>query len=86
MEQEQDDFLFDVDTESIEKEWFDMPEFIQEEQAPYAYIIVKIDSQKNLEKFAKLMEQDISQKTKSIWYPKLIKNVIFNQRYVGTNE
>ena len=30
MEQEQDDFLFDVDTESIEKEWFDMPEFIQE--------------------------------------------------------
>ena len=86
MEQEQDDFLFDVDTQSIEKEWFDMPEFIQEEQAPYDYIIVKIDSQKNLEKFAKLMEQDISQKTKSIWYPKLIKNVIFNQRYVGTNE
>ena len=32
------------------------------------------------------MEQDISQKTKSIWYPKLIKNVIFNQSYVGTNE
>lgn len=82
----EDDFLFETDDESAEKEWFDMPEFIQEEQAPYAYIIVKIDSQKNLEKFAKLMEQDISQKTKSIWYPKLVKNVIFNQRYVGKDE
>jgi len=82
----EDDFLFETDDESAEAEWFDMPEFIQEEQAPYAYITVKIDSQKNLEKFAELMEQDISQKTKSIWYPKLVKNVIFNQRYVGKDE
>lgn len=51
------------------KEWDGMPEFIQEKQAPFSKIIIRFESQKDLDDFAKVIGQKLTPKTKSIWYP-----------------
>ena len=51
------------------EEWVDMPEFIQEKQEPFAKIIVRFETQKDLDQFAKLIGQKLTPKTKSIWHP-----------------
>lgn len=50
-------------------EWKDMPEFVQEKQTPFATLIVRFETQQDLEDFAKLIGQRITRKTKSIWHP-----------------
>lgn len=55
---------------SIERnEWVGMPEFVQVKIAPYAKIICRFRNEKDLQKFAKLIGQKLTSKTKSIWYP-----------------
>lgn len=55
-------------------DWDDMPEFVQEENEAFAKITVRIRSQEDLDKFIELMDQNITPKTKSIWYPALDRN------------
>lgn len=55
--------------EDWKKEWVDMPEFIQEKQEPYAKIIFRFKTEKDLEEFVKLIGQKLTKKTKSAWYP-----------------
>lgn len=52
-----------------EDEWVGMPEFKQEKQEPFAKIIVRIETEEDLEDFAKLIGQPLTPKTKSIWHP-----------------
>lgn len=65
----------------IEDEWQDMPEFIQEKQSPYSKIIVRFNNEEDLQEFAKLIGQKLTNKTKSIWHPKLIRGINRNKRY-----
>jgi hypothetical protein len=51
------------------KEWKDMPEFVQEKKEPYAKIIIRFDNEEDLQEFAKLIGQKLTNKTKSIWHP-----------------
>jgi hypothetical protein len=62
-------------------EWVGMPDFIQEKKEPYQKIIVRFNSQEEVEEFARLIGQNITPKTKSIWHPKLIRGVNSNKRY-----
>lgn len=55
----------------IEDSWVDMPEYISTKQEPYAKIDMYFDDY-SLDKLSDLFEQSITNKTKSIWYPKLI--------------
>jgi len=64
------------------EEWLDMPEFIQEKQEPYAKIIIRFDNEKDLNDFSKLINQPLNNKTKSIWFPKLIRGINSKKRYV----
>ena len=48
-----------------DEEWVDMPEFVQEKQEPYAKIIVRFDSEEDLQEFSKLIGQPLTNKTKS---------------------
>jgi hypothetical protein len=64
------------------EEWLDMPEFIQDKQEPYAKIIIRFDNEKDLNDFSKLINQPLNNKTKSIWFPKLIRGINSNKRYV----
>jgi hypothetical protein len=52
-----------------EKEWQDMPEFVQDKTEPFAKIIVRFDSEEDLNEFANLIGQKLTPKTQSIWHP-----------------
>jgi hypothetical protein len=51
------------------EEWVGMPEFVQNKQKPYAQVIVRFETEADLEAFSKLIGQKLTQKTKSIWHP-----------------
>lgn len=50
-------------------EWVDMPEFVQQKQEPYSKIIIRFETEYDLNDFAKLIDQKLTKKTKSIWHP-----------------
>lgn len=54
-------------------EWVGMPEFIQEEKKPFAAINIRFRNQEDLDKFASLIGQKLTCKTKSAWFPVLEK-------------
>lgn len=53
----------------IEDQWTDMPEFVQEKKEPFSQIIVRFESEKDLNEFAEMIGQKLTPKTKSIWHP-----------------
>lgn len=53
------------------KHWKEMPEFEQEDNAPFKTLYVHFRNEQDYEEFAKLLSQKITKQTKSIWYPKL---------------
>jgi hypothetical protein len=63
-------------------EWKDMPEFVQEKQEPYAKIIVRFANKEDLEEFSIMIQQKLTQKTKSIWHPELERGIHSAKRYV----
>jgi hypothetical protein len=74
--------LFDNLESPIYSEWKNMPEFLQDKQEPFAKIIVRFDSQESLDEFASLIGQKLTNKTKSIWHPQLIRGLNADKRYV----
>ena len=65
-----------------EKEWVGMPEFVQKEKEPYQKIILRFNNRKDVKRFAKLVGQKITPRTKSMWYPKIIIDRYMDKRYV----
>jgi hypothetical protein len=64
------------------KEWKDMPEFVQEKQhKEYSKIILRFRNEQDLKDFSTLIKQNINKKTKSIWYPQLIRGLNSHLRY-----
>jgi hypothetical protein len=63
--------LFDIEKKDKDwvQEWKDMPEFVQDKVEPYAKIIIRFDSEEDLQDFAKIIGQKLTKKTKSIWHP-----------------
>ncbi len=51
------------------KEWEGMPEFVQDKKEPFSKIIVRFETEENLKEFANKINQNLTPKTKSIWYP-----------------
>ena len=70
------------DSEWWEEEWQGMPEFVQEDLSPYKTIMVHFENEEAMESFAKLVDQTINLRTKSIWYPKAEIGHFFDKRYV----
>ena len=62
---------FEEDETEWKKHWVGMPSFTQEANAPYMKVIVNFRTKEDYEEFAKLIDQNLSEKTKSLWYPKL---------------
>lgn len=50
-------------------EWNNMPEFINENNDAHRKIIVSFQDEKSVKKFADLLDQRITDKTKSLWFP-----------------
>lgn len=59
-----------------------MPEFIYEKKEWYQRITVKFNCKEDVDEFAKLINQKLTPKTKSICFPKLKKE---NRRKIYVN-
>ena len=64
-----------------EDDWLGMPEFCQKDKKPYAEFIVRVRNAEDFEKMIELMNQTITLKTKSIWYPALLSGLTSGWRY-----
>jgi len=51
--------------------WKGMPEFVQENNPTYKTLYVHFRCEADYQEFAKLIGQKLTEKTKSIWHPKL---------------
>jgi len=73
--------LFDVGT-GWEEHWKGIPEFVQEDLEPFKTIYVHFENRKDMEAFAKLVDQTITMNTRSIWYPEAEIGRFANKRWV----
>ena len=53
------------------KEWQGMPEFIQHDAKPSQQIVMNFQRFEDVVAFGKLIGQQVTPKTKSLWFPKL---------------
>lgn len=67
-----------------EKEWHGMPEFKHEDKRAYHSVLVNFESKEDFEAFKKLVNNRITKKTKSFYFPesKLDKS----SKYLYTDE
>lgn len=50
-------------------EWVGMPEFVQEKKEPFKELIIRFDTEEDYLDFQRLINQKLTNKTKSIWHP-----------------
>lgn len=73
-----------VEPKYWETQWRGMPEYISEDIDPYACITFNgFDAENDLENAKKFFHQSITDKTQSVWYPKLIPGSHSKYRCVG---
>tara|TARA_Y100000034_G_C6708935_1_gene313042 strand:+ start:344 stop:583 length:240 start_codon:yes stop_codon:yes gene_type:complete len=65
-----------------ELDWNGMPEFVQEKQEPYSKIIIRFKTEEDLQEFADLVGQKLTNKTKSMWHPQLVRGKNSLKRYI----
>jgi ParB-like chromosome segregation protein Spo0J len=63
------------------EEWVDMPEFEGEDISAYKKLIVNFENEEDYQKFADLIDQKLTDKTKSIYFPEYEYPDIKNVRY-----
>lgn len=71
----------EVGTVDANEEWVGMPEFDQQNKESWRYIIVHFECQSDLDEFARLIGQNITDKTKSLWHPKQERMDTESKRY-----
>ena len=74
--------FFNIEEGEWQREWQGMPEFNQKDLAPFKTIYVHFTCLQDMEAFSKLVNQSVSKKTRSIWYPKAEIGRIANKRYI----
>jgi hypothetical protein len=66
-------------------QWDSMPEFVQEDEEPYACIEVECRTKEDYDTLAKLLEQEnINEKTKATWFPARDRFRNSSLRYFGS--
>ena len=73
--------LFDQ-KEWWEDDWEGMPEYSRKDMTPFKTVYVHFKNRKDMETFSKLINQKISFKTKSVWYPEIKANNLTNLLFV----
>ena len=70
----------------IKREWINMPEFKQEDLGPERQLVDSFKNEEYVQAFAKLVDQTITFKTKSIWFPWVENEKQFDKVYVDKKE
>ncbi len=78
--------LFDGLGDEKETEWRGMPTFDQPDNGAVRQIIVSFSKQEDVEEFAKLVGQNLTKKTKSIWFPARERNDVVDLFYVNEGD
>jgi len=73
-------------TKEWEKHWKGMPEYKQENNPPYMKIFMSFRNEEDYKAFAELVDQNLTEKTKSIWYPKLDRDENTLKRWMETDD
>jgi hypothetical protein len=61
--------------------WKGMPEFNQPDLKPVNQVLVNFQTAEDMHKFAKIMGQPITAKTRSIWYPYVESELALDKRW-----
>tara|TARA_R100000781_G_scaffold92092_1_gene57029 strand:+ start:12390 stop:12980 length:591 start_codon:yes stop_codon:yes gene_type:complete len=64
-----------------ELEWSGMPEFNNKDLTPKRQLIISFKNEDDIKKFSKLIGQNITDKTKSLWYPQAAIEKQFDKAY-----
>ena len=79
------DLGLNIDKIDYDKEWQGMPEFKQDDLTPHRQLIISFNNDKDIQRFSELIEQTITKKTKSLWYPKVENAKQFDKVYKSAN-
>ena len=74
--------VLETNRDDANQHWVGMPSFIQEDNPPHRKLIVSFRSEEDYQEFAKLINQHLTKKTKSIWHPKLDRDANTLKRWV----
>jgi len=72
--------------ETWKKEWKDMPEFIQKDLTSYRKINIHFRNEEDIKIFSDLINQKITPKQKSLWFPYMPPRRYANKLYINKNE
>lgn len=64
--------------------WEEMPEFKHTFEEPYKTINIEFDNDQDVQRFSDIIDIDLTDKTKSLWYPKRDDDDYSSVRYVST--
>lgn len=70
-----------IEVENPYDEWGGMPEFEQEDKTAFQSIHIHFKDQEAVDQFASLIEQKITNKTRSLWYPEIEIERYADKRY-----
>lgn len=71
-----------TDPNHWENHWKGMPEFVQEDNPPARKLTIYFRTEEDRIVFSNLINQDMTEKTKSIWHPKLDRTANAKLRWV----
>lgn len=77
-----------VDTNNAEwtNHWKGMPEYENENNPPYKKLIISFRTKEDYDEFAKIIDQNLTEKTKSIWHPALDREANSLMRWVEDDQ
>lgn len=80
---EKENMTFDFYDEVIswKEHWVGMPEFIQEDLAPWKQLTISFENYEDMQEFSMLVGQKLTPDTRSIWYPEAEITRYANKRY-----
>jgi len=76
----------DKDVENWKSHWKQMPEFIQEDNPAFKTLIVRFRNEEDYKEFSKMIAQNLTLKSKSIWHPALDRSGNMLTRWIEKEE
>jgi hypothetical protein len=67
------------------EEWTGMPEFDQQDKTAFRTLHVHFATNKDVQDFAVLLGQTITEKTRFLWFPNIVIETYADKRYVSTD-
>ena len=73
--------MFDDDQLAYKEEWKDMPEYAQEDLTAWKSVLIHFKNKEDMQAFAILIKQTVTQSTKYIWFPKSKNEGMMDKRW-----